>query len=262
MPAGRPLIGGVGASAPENVQRHEGPTAPTAFDSSGEGYGYKVVASEYSSSESGPWDGHNGMTFAELSDNATNYANGSSASGGVNDYHAMGGLPMGTKLNITYNGKTVSAYKADVGFGGAGMGGIPRVIDLYTGTAEALNFDGLGYVYISRADGLPMHFPPSSQPDSASGVAKGAKGEGGEATSGGIPVGAVASAVTSPLGGIADFFGKLGSLFFTSAGWLRLLKVFAGVTLALFALHSLFSGTAVGDAVSDTGKAAGMAVLA
>jgi hypothetical protein len=256
MPAGRPLIGGVGASAPENVQRHEGPTAPTHFDSSGEGYGYKVVASEYSSTESGPWDGHNGMTFAELSDNAVNSANG--GGGPTNNYHAMGGLPMGTKLNITYNGKTVSAYKADVGFGGAGMGGIPRVIDLYTGTAEALNFDGLGYVYISRADGLPMHFPPSSQPDSESGVAKGAKGEGGEATSGGIPV----KAVTSPLGGIADFFGKLGTLFFTSAGWLRLLKMLAGVTLAVFALHSLFEGTAVGNAVGDAGKAAGVAALA
>jgi hypothetical protein len=53
------------------------------------------------------------------------------------------------------------------------------------------------------------------------------------------------------------FLGDLGSMFFTEQGQIRLLKVGAGILLGVFALHSLFEGSVIGDAA---GKAGGSAV--
>lgn len=58
----------------------------------------------------------------------------------------LGNKPFGAPLNITYNGKTITAYKGDVGKGG------PRnpAIDLHINLARALGFNnGLDYVTIS-----------------------------------------------------------------------------------------------------------------
>jgi hypothetical protein len=58
----------------------------------------------------------------------------------------LGNLPNNHPLRITYNGKTVTAYKGDVGRGG------PRnpAIDLHINLAKALGFpsNGLDYVTI------------------------------------------------------------------------------------------------------------------
>jgi hypothetical protein len=58
----------------------------------------------------------------------------------------LGNLPNNHPLRITYNGKTVTAYKGDVGRGG------PRnpAIDLHIKLANALGFpsNGLDYVTI------------------------------------------------------------------------------------------------------------------
>ncbi len=58
----------------------------------------------------------------------------------------LGNLPNGHPLRITYNGRTVTAYKGDVGRGG------PRnpSIDLHINLAKALGFpsNGLDYVTI------------------------------------------------------------------------------------------------------------------
>lgn len=58
----------------------------------------------------------------------------------------LGGLPNNHPLSITYNGRTVTAYKGDVGRGG------PRnpAIDLHINLAKALRFpsNGLDYVTI------------------------------------------------------------------------------------------------------------------
>lgn len=58
----------------------------------------------------------------------------------------LGNLPKLHPLRITYNGKTVTAYKGDIGSGG------PRnpAIDLHTNLVNALGFpsNGLDYVTI------------------------------------------------------------------------------------------------------------------
>jgi hypothetical protein len=65
------------------------------------------------------------------------------------DFSALGNLPYRQKLKITYKGKSVIAYKADVGSGGPSH---PK-IDLHINLAKALNFDlnkGLDYVTIQK----------------------------------------------------------------------------------------------------------------
>ena len=79
-----------------------------------------------------------GYYYAELSKDYTK-----------NDFSALGGLPFGTKLRITYNGRSVIASKGDVGSGGPNH---PK-IDLHITLAKALRFDlnkGLDYVTYER----------------------------------------------------------------------------------------------------------------
>jgi cell wall-associated NlpC family hydrolase len=51
---------------------------------------------------------------------------------------AMGGLPYGTPLRITWGSRSAIAYKRDIGLGGGPIDGLPRVIDLWWGLARAL----------------------------------------------------------------------------------------------------------------------------
>jgi hypothetical protein len=51
---------------------------------------------------------------------------------------AMGGLPYGTPLRITWGSSSAIAYKRDFGFGGGPIDGLPRVIDLWWELAERL----------------------------------------------------------------------------------------------------------------------------
>ena len=79
-----------------------------------------------------------GMYYAELSKDYTK-----------RDFSALGNLPYGTKLKITYKGKSVIAKKGDVGAGGPHH---PK-IDLHKNLAKKLHFDlnkGLDYVTIQR----------------------------------------------------------------------------------------------------------------
>ena len=63
------------------------------------------------------------------------------------DFKALGGLPFGQKLRITYNGKTVIATKGDVGAGGPNH---PK-IDIHANLAKALGFpNSLDYVQIEK----------------------------------------------------------------------------------------------------------------
>ena len=78
------------------------------------------------------------MYYAELSNDYTQ-----------RDYSALGHLPFGTLLRITYNGNSVIASKGDVGAGGPHH---PK-IDLHINLAKKLNFDlnkGLDYVTYER----------------------------------------------------------------------------------------------------------------
>ncbi|HUB03420.1 MAG TPA: hypothetical protein VMA76_00055 [Solirubrobacteraceae bacterium] len=68
---------------------------------------------------------------------------------------AMGGLPYLTPLRITWGGRSAIAYKRDIGFGGAPIDGLPRVLDLWWELAGRLGIpyqDGLwsGPVQIER----------------------------------------------------------------------------------------------------------------
>ena len=63
------------------------------------------------------------------------------------DFKALGGLPFGQKLKITYKGKSVIASKGDVGAGGPHH---PK-IDIHENLAKALGFEyGLDYVEIEK----------------------------------------------------------------------------------------------------------------
>ena len=61
------------------------------------------------------------------------------------DFTALGNLKFGQALRVTYKGKSVIAYKGDVGSGGPQL----PAIDLHINLAKALNFDlnkGIDYV--------------------------------------------------------------------------------------------------------------------
>ncbi len=97
---------------------------------------------------------------------------------------ALGGLPDGTKLAITYNDKTIIAEKDDVGGGGGPVSGKPRDIDLWWETAELLGFTpGSGVVTIQAVDNstpvTPVNgaaSPAVSSPDASSGCCSGGSG--------------------------------------------------------------------------------------
>lgn len=238
MPIGRPHIApgsGAGAQSSQNTQKSEGASAPAHYSNSQSGTGYKVVASDYS----GPGGGSCGnlqdgkLHFAELSNNY-------SAPLAQLDFSALGHLPCGTELAITYNGKTVKATKADVGAGGPGIGGTKRAIDLYMPTAQALGFSGLAYVYIARTDGKPID-----------GLGKGTTVEGNEASSGAIP------GVSGVAGAIEELAKAIGFIFS-----LQFLYLVGGFIMVILALIFLLNSTKTGSQVVHKGaEAAGAAAL-
>ena len=103
------------------------------------GNGVQTVLASYFSDKTGCrgnnlYDG--GYYYAELSINPAQ-----------KDFKALGGLPFGQKLRITYKGKTVIASKGDVGAGGPNH---PK-IDLHVNLAKALGFPyGLDNVQIEK----------------------------------------------------------------------------------------------------------------
>jgi N-acetylmuramoyl-L-alanine amidase len=71
--------------------------------------------------------------------------------------NALGGIPDGSKIEITYNGKRIVAEKNDVGTGGPSVGGQKRAVDLWWETANLLGFqDGTGVITIH---GVPLDTP-------------------------------------------------------------------------------------------------------
>lgn len=146
---------------------------------------------------------------------------------------ALGGLPHGTKLVITYNGKSVVGTKLDIGAGGDKVGGLPRSIDLWYQTAQAIDFTGTGVVTIYRADGKPMNIPGATK-----GTVSGPGGIAGALDTG---VTDTASAVSDT----AEFASKAGALLFTQAGWIRLLKLVIGVAIGLITVKAIFSAVGI-----------------
>lgn len=115
------------------------------------GAGRLVGATEYG----GPGDpssGTVGSSGASLLESPDSYAE----LGGTTfqTATALGGLPYGTALRITWGAHSVIAYKRDIGLGGGPIDGHPRDIDLWWELARALGMpyeDGLwsGLVRVS-----------------------------------------------------------------------------------------------------------------
>lgn len=202
---------------------------------------YLVTASWYTGSGGGSCGtlqkidqntGKQQLSYAELSSNTP------SASGAGDNFNAMGDLPCGTPLEIGYNGKSVVAYKADVGGGGAGLSGHPRVIDLYQNTAKALGFTGLGLVHIRRLDGQPI-----------GGVV------GKPVSLKGNPFADLSATGRNPIAaGTHDASQALSSLdflqeLFSGALWLTVAKVIGGGILVLVGIIFLLKGS---DSVAQT----------
>jgi hypothetical protein len=58
---------------------------------------------------------------------------------------------------------------------------------------------------------------------------------------------------------VTSFLGDIGSLFFTEKGWMRLLKLAAGVIIGIIAIKALFQDTFIGDAATGaTSKGQGI----
>ncbi len=145
----------------------------------------------------------------------------------------MGGLPRGTEVWVIYNGQSVLATKLDIGAGGSNVDGLPRVIDLWYETAQAIGFTGTGPVMIMRKDGKAMAL-------SAGAVRVNVSGPGGIAgVLDSIPSDAATAAkdAASATTSVAKFLGKLGQ----GSTWLLILKVVAGVALVGFGLKLLIS---------------------
>jgi hypothetical protein len=92
------------------------------------GAGRTVGATEYG----GPGDpssGTVGSSGVSLLSNPDSYAELGGYTFPTAD--ALGGLPYGTPLRITWGGRSTIAYKQDIGLGGGPIDGYPRVIDLW-----------------------------------------------------------------------------------------------------------------------------------
>ena len=99
------------------------------------GSGQTVGASEYGGPDD-PASGTVGSSGANLLAEPDSYAElgGDSFQTAV----AMGGLPYGTPLRVTWERHSEVAYKRDIGLGGGPIDGYPRVIDLWWQFAASL----------------------------------------------------------------------------------------------------------------------------
>lgn len=72
------------------------------------------------------------------------------------NFSALGHLPMGTVLPVTYGGKTIRIPKVDVGAGGPGLNGHVRAIDLTQPAANQIGFPGMADVIIGNPAGISL----------------------------------------------------------------------------------------------------------
>lgn len=136
-----------------------------------------VTASQYGGAD-GDSIGSTQFGFAELS---TNHADAACIARGDCDFSALGGLPRGTLVRVSYNGKSIIVPKVDVGGGGPGLAGHTRAIDLTASAARALGFSGLGnvrYEILGRTrTGAPAAPATVANPSSSTLTATGPSGD-------------------------------------------------------------------------------------
>lgn len=166
---GTPVGDGTTVGSGETVWGEKKKVFATAFggagDDNGLGSGGKILK-DYPDS------------YAELSTNMYNSANGPTPDGKKNDYAALGKLPYETPIRVTYKGKSKVLYKRDTGFGGPGPDNKrgteddPK-IDIWHTAAKELGFNGFDYVEIeigTVSSGGPDGIAGSAPPDMTSDV--------------------------------------------------------------------------------------------
>ncbi|MDP9151146.1 MAG: hypothetical protein M3O36_14550, partial [Myxococcota bacterium] len=97
------------------------------------GGGFRTVGASVYGGSSDPSSGHTGYRGDDLDTGPLAYAE-------LGMGHNLGGLPHGAPMVITYKGRSVVAYKLDIGAGGGSVQGKRRDIDLYYRTAAAIGF--------------------------------------------------------------------------------------------------------------------------
>jgi cell wall-associated NlpC family hydrolase len=137
-------------AAPAGTSQTTGPGGAVVLGPPGTGQ--LVGATEYGG-PGDPTSGVVGSSGADLLDFPDSYAELGGTS--FDTATAMGGLPYLTPLRITWGEHSTIAYKRDIGFGGAPVDGLPRVVDLWWELAGGLGIpyeDGLwsGPVQIAR----------------------------------------------------------------------------------------------------------------
>ena len=91
-----------------------------------------------------------------MDDHLVGYAELSNPPGSLN-FSAMGHLPMGTVVPVTFGGKTIRIPKVDRGAGGPGLHGHIRAIDLTQPAANELpGFPGLADVILGNPAGISL----------------------------------------------------------------------------------------------------------
>jgi hypothetical protein len=109
-----------------------------------------VTASEFGGHNDPSAFQHSTASGAIANDSLMGFAELSNPPGSLN-FSALGGLPMGTRIKVGYNGRTIEVPKVDVGAGGSGLDGHVRAIDLTYGAARALGAPGLENVSWAKA---------------------------------------------------------------------------------------------------------------
>lgn len=164
---------------------------------------------------------------------------------------ALGNLPFGTKLKITYrqstetSAHTVVGEKLDIGAGGTPVQGHARRIDLWYELAAQLHFSGTGLVAIERLDGKPIIGPSDTNVSKyglgattvgagilGTGIGPNTETEGSEASEKFKEAAEGAVSWAKELGKILSFIGS-------SEGWVRIGKVVLGAGLLVIALSEL-----------------------
>lgn len=113
--------------------------------------GRVVTASEFGGHNDPSAFMHSTASGAIANDSLWGFAELSNPPGSLN-FSALGHLPMGSMLDITYGGHTAKRVpKVDVGAGGPGLGGHLRAVDATYAVARALGLTGLADVTIFGA---------------------------------------------------------------------------------------------------------------
>lgn len=211
-----------------------------------------VCASEFGGPND-PSTGHTGYRGDDL--------RGRMAFAELNMGTALGGLPHGAKLQITYGGKSVVAEKLDIGLGGSGCGGHSRAIDLWWETARALGFSGLAPVDVSGATGATTS-PLSGKTKEAVFGIPGTPEIPGEQFL--IPGGASPFTFFSFLSKFPEIlkdFLKVLQLVSTREGWIRIGKVLIGLSLLAVGILGMANIEAVDTAKRAAVKGGEVAAL-